>query len=261
VNLVDRGGRCSSNVPFYDAYGWMGGMFDWNYQMVLNSMMNSMMSGGINGEQAVSTLSGYENMCVPIYEAQYPISGGGSATSTGGSNSGSTTTSFSTSINLAKSTVTNNLSAYNLYYTRPSCLNLFNTLGISVQDFLTKLSATNFVDASVSNTLFTSQTWASGESGYQGWANAQLYTWGLSSNLSVQDVFNQRQSLMALSLPFGNNVFVRNTSVITPEILMHEVLHKFGTSNYDDRGIQTKLGIAVSSNTDNITQKIKTDCF
>jgi len=132
VNLVDRGGRCSSNVPFYDAYGWMGGMFDWNYQMVLNSMMNSMMSGGINGEQAVSTLSGYENMCVPIYESQYPIpSGGGSTTPTQPSINSNSSNNGSTSTNSTAPQHMSNIvyRAMSALASHPDCLALFNITG------------------------------------------------------------------------------------------------------------------------------------
>ena len=64
VNLVDIGGRCSSYVPFYDAYGWMGGMFDWNYQFFYNSLMNSG-----NSEAAMALSGNFMNMCGAYYEA------------------------------------------------------------------------------------------------------------------------------------------------------------------------------------------------
>jgi len=104
VNLVDIGGRCSSYVPFFGVsiidqlYAIQN--FDWNYQMVLNSMMNSMMSGGINGEQAAATLGGYANTCIPYYydnyESWYVSSSGGGGNASGGSgNSGKTVITIS----------------------------------------------------------------------------------------------------------------------------------------------------------------------
>ena len=92
VNLVDMGGKCSSYVPFYDAYGWMGGMFDWNYQFIYNSLM----MGG-NSEAAMSLAGNYMNMCGAYYEITngganpnlyYGVGGGGYSVNQSGGGGG-----------------------------------------------------------------------------------------------------------------------------------------------------------------------------
>jgi len=252
VNLVDRGGRCSSNVPFYDAYGWMGGMFDWNYQMVLNSMMNSMMSGGINGEQAVSTLGGYANACIPVYEAQYPIpSGGGGGSGTTGSaanvigNTGSTTGGGSLNtppyFSLFAEQAKFDLSAH-IQNISISCTNFLSQLGITQQAFLQKLNQIQIINAEQSVLPMSAlgiDSAAAAALGVSGWTVGQVWEYGGFPNDPLQ------RYVINFSPTSNNYIFMRSNG-ISAGAIGHEILHKFIGPNgktIDDTYIMTTFNI------------------
>ena len=223
VNLVDGGGKCSSFVPFYDAYGWMNGMFDWNYQFFYNSLMNSG-----NSEAAMALAGNYMNMCGAYYEATnggygYPSggggggggssSGGGGGSSSGGISSGGVNTGSGNSGNVQSPART---------YDRT---NVFST----IRDWLDRASNCG----SWIYGLFQ-YTWANSEARWnnlsidvgQGWQGFTGYIVENSSQYysgNPDVVATEQGGIITLWRPFfeGNETF-------QAQFLLHELIHRNG---------------------------------
>lgn len=119
-------------------------------------------------------------------------------------------------------------------------------------------SAGYVYDGATSNTVWNDSTMGDTISGnknkYPGW--------------TVGDEFNSESSIVAVSQTNGNAIWVNSsyvadvfTSSTNPSLLglmKHEALHKFGLN---DAQMEVALGIPANSPSQDISNKLTTDCF
>jgi len=119
----------------------------------------------------------------------------------------------------------------------------------------------NILNAFANPTAFTT-TYASAVAGNTDAAGAYSAVYGTTS---VASYFALHAGTVAIAQMNGNNVWISSAWVNgmmandQSAMLLHEFVHQI--SSQTDDVIQAALGLATNRPSDNITQKLKADCF
>jgi len=223
VNLVDKGGKCSSYPPAFFGTMWFDWSFDLNYMFFYESLMNS----GYNSEEAQAMLSGYGDMCGGYYYELmeyygYPYDyeyylyygggsgnggGGGEYASGGGGNSGNTV------ITITQERIN---SAINLTF-KQACLNFLNNVITNLADNVPSLASI----MNISNLRQGIQ--------YATYINGTTSTDVLSNGQTVKQYLASKPDILAfVNQGSPNNVYI-NSSLTSysnkDSVLIHESFH------------------------------------
>jgi hypothetical protein len=136
------------------------------------------------------------------------------------------------------------------------CHGLFERVGLSAADVLRMSTQVVFLRGKDNHRpLFQLED----ERGYHHWAHAQLNVWGLSDDASLDTIFKKRPGTQAFTPP-GRFILIQEDSFIVPELLVHEMLHKFHLVYDED--LQKRLRIPINRlSSKNISVEIKRLCF